>query len=451
MALGKTAHVEIVEFGKSLSTVYYKDYPSVEELARVYKNIKATEIFVAGHTCSLGTNEVNDELSQARAKSVKLILSRYGVDPTFVKAKGYGERAPISSNANESSRRKNRRVVASFVDINDLQLAQLMKELKGNRYLRLIKSENSKVDFDIASKNEVQSFEDDFTNLLRQNKIASEVKKPVEEPRKLATAEEPAAEIESAEPKAVEVEEVMAPKKSKSLITTKVIKPKIEKPFSISGFFGPNGDSQYYDEGLPFQSERLNFLGLGLNLEYQYTNPISFGLSFYYLSSSLKEGGSSIDFQEGDKVDFSNLTLNLDAKYSFYNYSKYKVKTVLGINSHSHGGIFRTGILTANIVNYNHLSVGAGLEFDYSFLKEWKLNTRLAYQIPISLSDVEDFDSILWYSGRLSIAKSYTQNLSFIFDYSLEYRESDVALATGFNSRLEFLSQSFMAGLKYNF
>ncbi|HPE87481.1 MAG TPA: OmpA family protein [Bacteroidales bacterium] len=55
-------------------------------------------IELAAHTDARGTSESNDILSQRRAESVVNYLIQRGIDPDRLKAKGYGERAPLKLN-----------------------------------------------------------------------------------------------------------------------------------------------------------------------------------------------------------------------------------------------------------------------------------------------------------------------------------------------------------------
>lgn len=75
---------------------------------------KATTV-IEGHTDSKGSDSANLKLSQRRADAVRnFIIKEYGIDASRIKAKGYGESKPVSTNATEEGRRNNRRVDAIF-------------------------------------------------------------------------------------------------------------------------------------------------------------------------------------------------------------------------------------------------------------------------------------------------------------------------------------------------
>jgi outer membrane protein OmpA-like peptidoglycan-associated protein len=73
------------------------------------------KILVIGHTCSRGTDEYNQVLSQQRAQAVADFLQTKGVETSIICPIGRGEEEPKYSNETEESRERNRRVEVSFV------------------------------------------------------------------------------------------------------------------------------------------------------------------------------------------------------------------------------------------------------------------------------------------------------------------------------------------------
>ena len=74
----------------------------------------AGSIQIVGHTCSLGTDQYNQVLSEKRARSVYDYLVSKGIDADMLKWEGLGEHQPRYSNDTEDSRKRNRRVEISF-------------------------------------------------------------------------------------------------------------------------------------------------------------------------------------------------------------------------------------------------------------------------------------------------------------------------------------------------
>ncbi len=68
------------------------------------------KVEVAGYTDDRGESGFNQTLSQKRAEAVKVYLRSSGVSADRMKARGYGEDAPIADNSTSAGRAKNRRV-----------------------------------------------------------------------------------------------------------------------------------------------------------------------------------------------------------------------------------------------------------------------------------------------------------------------------------------------------
>ncbi|NER14304.1 OmpA family protein [Leptobacterium flavescens] len=77
-----------------------------------YPNAKFT---VEGHTDSVGSEKLNQTLSESRANAVKDYLTSNGVSSSRLTAAGYGESKPIASNRTRAGRAQNRRVEINLV------------------------------------------------------------------------------------------------------------------------------------------------------------------------------------------------------------------------------------------------------------------------------------------------------------------------------------------------
>lgn len=77
---------------------------------------------IEGHTDSVGSDELNNRLSQNRAESVRDYLQSSGVKPERVKAvRGYGKTKPIATNDTAAGRQQNRRVEVVIEDENQAE------------------------------------------------------------------------------------------------------------------------------------------------------------------------------------------------------------------------------------------------------------------------------------------------------------------------------------------
>jgi len=73
--------------------------------------VPASQITVEGHTDSVGTNEINKDLSVKRAESVKKYLVSQGLPENLtVGTAGYGSEKPLTTNKTKIGRATNRRV-----------------------------------------------------------------------------------------------------------------------------------------------------------------------------------------------------------------------------------------------------------------------------------------------------------------------------------------------------
>ena len=67
-------------------------------------------IQVGGYTDNVGSDSMNQRLSENRADSVRTYLVQEGVGASSVTAKGFGNTFPTASNDSSSGRQQNRRV-----------------------------------------------------------------------------------------------------------------------------------------------------------------------------------------------------------------------------------------------------------------------------------------------------------------------------------------------------
>lgn len=85
-------------------------YRALNALTGSLVSYDRTVLYVIGHTDSIGSDESNYTLSLQRAQAVAQYLNRKGVSSGKLRIEGRGELEPRSSNENEESRRRNRRV-----------------------------------------------------------------------------------------------------------------------------------------------------------------------------------------------------------------------------------------------------------------------------------------------------------------------------------------------------
>jgi outer membrane protein OmpA-like peptidoglycan-associated protein len=102
-------------FAVNSSTLLPGAQSELQRVATVIRQYPETNIQIAGHTDSTGSEDYNRRLSEQRAESVKTALIGMGVNPSRLTTIGYGESRPVASNNTEGGRQQNRRVEVRIV------------------------------------------------------------------------------------------------------------------------------------------------------------------------------------------------------------------------------------------------------------------------------------------------------------------------------------------------
>jgi OOP family OmpA-OmpF porin len=104
-----------IEFDSRKAVVkkqYHKEMKKVADFMK--ENPKATATII-GHTDNTGKRKDNIRLSRERANSIRTyLIENFDINPSRIKAIGYGPDRPIASNKTKEGRQKNRRVFAIF-------------------------------------------------------------------------------------------------------------------------------------------------------------------------------------------------------------------------------------------------------------------------------------------------------------------------------------------------
>lgn len=90
--------------------------PTLNAAVQMLKENPDVKVSIEGHTCSLGSDDYNQRLSEKRAQSVLGYLIGKGVDPSRLTATGLGESRPIADNQTEEGRRLNRRIELRVIE-----------------------------------------------------------------------------------------------------------------------------------------------------------------------------------------------------------------------------------------------------------------------------------------------------------------------------------------------
>ncbi|HEY4716287.1 MAG TPA: OmpA family protein [bacterium] len=112
----KIVITETIFFGSGKANILPVSYSLMDDISDILLKNQNIKIRIEGHTDSIGSDQPNLRLSDARANTIMKYLINKGVSPDRVTAKGYGETMPIADNATAEGRAKNRRVEFVITD-----------------------------------------------------------------------------------------------------------------------------------------------------------------------------------------------------------------------------------------------------------------------------------------------------------------------------------------------
>jgi OOP family OmpA-OmpF porin len=104
------AYAKTILFDTGKSSIQAQSAAVLADIIKILNEYPTSKFTVEGHTDSVGSNDLNQKLSDARALSVKEYLTENGVDEFRLSAIGYGETKPIDTNNTSKGRANNRRV-----------------------------------------------------------------------------------------------------------------------------------------------------------------------------------------------------------------------------------------------------------------------------------------------------------------------------------------------------
>ncbi|MGV6859375.1 MAG: OmpA family protein, partial [bacterium] len=108
--------LEGVKFKTGSADLTEESLGILDKLVEGLKSLTGIKLEVSGHTDDRGDAELNRNLSQQRAESVRSYLIESGVPAESLQAKGYGEEKPVADNATPEGRAQNRRVELKRLD-----------------------------------------------------------------------------------------------------------------------------------------------------------------------------------------------------------------------------------------------------------------------------------------------------------------------------------------------
>jgi len=99
-----------ITFERNKDVIRKTSFGILDEAVKVMQDYPQIRLLIEGHTSSEGTRELNLDLSDRRAKSVKQYMVDKGIAADRIDTKGFGPDVPVASNNTEAGRAKNRRI-----------------------------------------------------------------------------------------------------------------------------------------------------------------------------------------------------------------------------------------------------------------------------------------------------------------------------------------------------
>jgi outer membrane protein OmpA-like peptidoglycan-associated protein len=99
------------------SEIQSENYDLLDKIVTAINSFPDPSVVVSGHTDSVGSTQVNLNLSQRRAETVAIFLEKVGgIDRARLTAIGYGESRPVASNETAVGRASNRRIEVLIIN-----------------------------------------------------------------------------------------------------------------------------------------------------------------------------------------------------------------------------------------------------------------------------------------------------------------------------------------------
>ncbi len=113
--LGQSAFpqkISMLTFEQDDALIRPEQYPALTAAALTLKQVseKNIKLDIIGHTCDIGSEASNNDLSEQRAEAAAQALERMGITRAIMRISGKGKRQPLVRSSSEEARKQNRRV-----------------------------------------------------------------------------------------------------------------------------------------------------------------------------------------------------------------------------------------------------------------------------------------------------------------------------------------------------
>ena len=104
------AYAKTILFDTGKASIKSQSAGVLNDIIGILNEYATSKFNIEGHTDSVGSDKLNQKLSEDRAASVKDYLVANGIDAARLTSRGYGESKPLDTNDTKAGRANNRRV-----------------------------------------------------------------------------------------------------------------------------------------------------------------------------------------------------------------------------------------------------------------------------------------------------------------------------------------------------
>ena len=106
-----------VEFDTGKFAIKKEYLANLKKIGSAMKKFPKLQGVIEGHSDNVGTEEVNQKLSERRAAAVKqYLVQTFGIDPRRIQAEGFGMARPVADNDTAAGRAQNRRIEGRIME-----------------------------------------------------------------------------------------------------------------------------------------------------------------------------------------------------------------------------------------------------------------------------------------------------------------------------------------------
>jgi WD40 repeat protein len=117
LVVGNTINLKNIQFERGKAVLLEQSHAELQKLLELMQEHKKMLIRLDGHTDNVGRSHLNLRLSGERIRIVKEYLINKGVKSYRIRTRAFGDSKPIASNKKEKTRKLNRRVEVTILEL----------------------------------------------------------------------------------------------------------------------------------------------------------------------------------------------------------------------------------------------------------------------------------------------------------------------------------------------